>query len=649
MQFNITRLLLFFCICLFAGTASAQIGDRVWLDQNGNGVQDTGEPPIPNVVVRLFRADFNDNPIQLFGETVTAANGRYRFDVSPFYRYVLHFEIPSGYAATVPFVGTAGRDSDALPDGFTRGFYSFGGELTKDAGLVSAGGTVGDRVWRDTNQNGQQDPGEPNEADVKVTLWQDVDLDGTVDYPFALTYTTANGRYLFTSVPTGDFRVQFEGPKFMTYTTPEASSIGIDSNVIPGAGFSAMFSVTDNETIKHIDAGLIPGGARLGDLVWEDLNENGVQDPGEPGMQNHTVHLWEDTDGDDQADFYLQQTTTNIKGKYRFNQLPTDKSYVVQVEPKYLYGFTIPEATSSDQDSNVGTVSGRSKSAVTLQPGVLRDDVDAGMTNTGTIWIDGTVWDDSYKSSSQGTEYCGDGLNYVDDPGIADVPVYLYADDFLDGNFALIDTRVTSGTGQYLFRTSKTGIYQVRTDAPQGTGFTFPFVPERDSQTEQFPSGIDPDTGDSEIISGASTKVNIGLTTDPASVGDRVWWDTNGNGVQDSGESSFNPATDGTIEFALVRDQDGDQIPETPVLVASPKANGRYRFESVSPGHYKILVNVQSPGAIFSPVDAASDGIDSDFTETNTASGVIAGESETFYVGPGESVMKYDLGLKLGI
>ena len=37
-------------------TPSASIGDFIWLDANGDGVQDAGEPGLPGVVVRLLDA-----------------------------------------------------------------------------------------------------------------------------------------------------------------------------------------------------------------------------------------------------------------------------------------------------------------------------------------------------------------------------------------------------------------------------------------------------------------------------------------------------------------------------------------------------------------------------------------------------------------
>ncbi len=59
---------------LLCPAAPLEIGNRVWLDVNKNGVQDAAEPGIAGVTVRLY----NGNN-QLVGTTTTAADGTYYF------------------------------------------------------------------------------------------------------------------------------------------------------------------------------------------------------------------------------------------------------------------------------------------------------------------------------------------------------------------------------------------------------------------------------------------------------------------------------------------------------------------------------------------------------------------------------------------
>jgi hypothetical protein len=57
------------------------------------------------------------------------------------------------------------------------------------------GGTIGDLVWSDSNENGRQDAGEPGVAGVNVTL--SLVPGGTF---FASTTTSSNGTYSFTGL-----------------------------------------------------------------------------------------------------------------------------------------------------------------------------------------------------------------------------------------------------------------------------------------------------------------------------------------------------------------------------------------------------------------------------------------------------------------
>jgi hypothetical protein len=57
---------------------------------------------------------------------------------------------------------------------------------------------------------------------------------------------------------------------------------------------------------------------KIGDRVWNDLNKNGCQDPGEPGMANVQVDLYEGCNGDRQ---FKMTKFTDANGNYFFDQL----------------------------------------------------------------------------------------------------------------------------------------------------------------------------------------------------------------------------------------------------------------------------------------------------------------------------------------
>ena len=125
-----------------AGSLTAgRVGDRVWVDENGNGLQDSGEPGLENVTVILIRvaADYSESECRL---TVTDAAGRYRFDFVRPGTYRVQFELPAGYAPTVfladyPTINSKLETNTTRP-GLTATFQVRSGEtyLAADAGVV---------------------------------------------------------------------------------------------------------------------------------------------------------------------------------------------------------------------------------------------------------------------------------------------------------------------------------------------------------------------------------------------------------------------------------------------------------------------------------------------------------------------------------
>lgn len=93
----------------------AIIGDFVWLDLDFDGIQDAGEPGIPNVTVILSGAA-ESTPYA--DTTKTNANGIYQFQVPPPGTYKVTFILPAG-SGLKPTTQNAGgddaKDSDADP------------------------------------------------------------------------------------------------------------------------------------------------------------------------------------------------------------------------------------------------------------------------------------------------------------------------------------------------------------------------------------------------------------------------------------------------------------------------------------------------------------------------------------------------------
>jgi hypothetical protein len=123
------------------------------------------------------------------------------------------------------------------------------------------------------------------------------------------------------------------------------------SNFIPKSGELVAILVKGfedgNDAIQRTFFELIlPTPGSLGDFVWNDLNQNGLQDTGEPGISNVEVKLLDNNK--DLVDF----VNTDSSGKYSFNYYTGD--YYLKFTLKNGYKFTSKNTGTDDTlDSDV--------------------------------------------------------------------------------------------------------------------------------------------------------------------------------------------------------------------------------------------------------------------------------------------------------
>ncbi|MFQ8433596.1 SdrD B-like domain-containing protein [Amaricoccus sp. W119] len=549
------------------------------------------------------------------------------FSGLPAGNYRVKFTAPDGTEFTTrSTVGAEAVNNDSDPNaetGITGVIKLDESERQKnvDAGLVETDGgdaSIGDTVWYDTNGDGLLSDGETGAAGVTVEL---LDSDGDV---VATTTTNAAGGYVFEDLDAGDYGVRFiapDGYEFTTASPDAADAENNDSDADTTTGETGTITLGIGETTRNVDAGLVAtdgGTASLGGTVWSDTSGEGTRDGAETGVAGVTVELL------DAGGAVLATTTTDAAGDYAFENLSAG-DYSVRFTAPDGTQFTTPSgvgAADADDDSDADTTTGET-GTITLGIGETTRNVDAGLvaTDGGTASLGGTVWSDT---SGEGTR---DGA----ETGVAGVTVEL-----LDAGGAILATTTTDAAGDYAFENLSAGDYSVRFTAPDGTQFTTPsMVGAADADDDSDADTTTGETGTITLGIGETTRnVDAGLVaTDSgtASIGDTVWFDTDGDGTRDGDEVG---AVGVTVDLLGA----GGAVVGTVVTDAA----GTYLFDSLTAGDYRVRFTAPD-GTAFT----TSSGSGPVVADNDSDADELSGETGTISLSAGEAQTNVDAGLVL--
>ncbi|MBK7226354.1 MAG: DUF11 domain-containing protein [Saprospiraceae bacterium] len=273
-----------------AVVVTAYLGDKVWKDLDGDGVQDQGEMPLQGVIVTIYDCATG----ALVQRDTTDINGNYGFEgLFGDKDYFVRFDAsPLGMpncAWTFKDRGNNDRmDSDVNASGITSCTRLDWGERdsTVDAGFVELA-AYGDFVWHDRDADGQQEFGEEGIGGVTVTLY-----DAATNQIVRTAITDNNGYYFFDKLMPMQYYAKYTRPAGYgdTYFNTGSDITDNDVDGSNGAGTNATTYLSPGETDRTWDYGLYKCSCISGD-VWYDLNKDGIYQDIENGINGVSVYL----------------------------------------------------------------------------------------------------------------------------------------------------------------------------------------------------------------------------------------------------------------------------------------------------------------------------------------------------------------------
>ncbi|WP_103681487.1 SdrD B-like domain-containing protein, partial [Staphylococcus aureus] len=544
-----------------AGQEVYKIGNYVWEDTNKNGVQELGEVGVKGVTVVAYDNKTNKE----VGRTITDEKGGYLIPNLPNGDYRVEFSnLPQGYEVTPSKQG----NNEELDSNGVSSVITVNGKdnLSADLGIYKPKYNLGDYVWEDINKNGIQDQDEKGISGVTVTL---KDENGNV---LKTVTTDADGKYKFTDLDNGNYKVEFTTPEGYTPTsTNTGGNDTVDSNGLTTTG---VINGADNMTL---DSGFYKTPKyNLGNYVWEDTNKDGKQDSSEKGISGVTVTL-KNENGE-----VLQTTKTDKDGKYQFTGLENG-TYKVEFETPSGYTPTqVGSGTDEGIDSNGTSTTGVIKDKD-------NDTIDSGFYKP-TYNLGDYVWEDTNKN----------GVQDKDEKGISGVTVTLK-----DENDKVLKTVTTDENGKYQFTDLNNGTYKVEFETP--SDYT-PTSVTSGNDTEKDSNGL---TTTGVIKDADNMTLDSGFYKTPKySLGDYVWYDSNKDGKQDSTEKGIKG-----VKVTLLNEK-GEVIGTT-----KTDENGKYRFDNLDSGKYKVIfekpAGLTQTGTNTTEDDKDADGGEVDVTITD--------------------------------
>lgn len=463
-------------------------------DDNANGLLDAGESGYANITVQL-----SGNGLTL--ESTTDTTGIYSFNQLATGTYLVTITDNNSVLANTVLI--AGSNSYQV---------NLGTNSVDNSGFAAyqlRNSSVSGLIFRDSDGNGIQDSNETGLDGVSIDL---LSLGDVID-----TQITVNGGYNFSQLAAGNYQIVITDTNAILTDTQMTTAVSLD------------ITLAENQESILDSIGYQYHNAVISGIVFNDMNNDGIIDASENGIESVTINLMNGSD-------ILQTILSQADGSYSFNQL-VQGSYVLEItdDNQILAQYHL---TTDNQPYSTDISESQQLSGVNFGY-QLRNSQISGFV----------IKDDN-----------GDGIQNNSELGYENVTIEL------SSNIDINMNTVTSASGEFVFTELPAGDFNVTvTDNNSVLIHT-----ELTSNNQPYETTIESGTTDSNA--------NFAYQLRNSGVSGQIFEDTNGNGILDGNETGISGITVDLIENNNV------------VTTITTDNSGSYQFSQLVSGQYQLVI-----------------------------------------------------------
>ena len=312
--------------------------------------------------------------------------------------------------------------------------------------------------------------------------------------------------------------------------------------------------------------------ASIAGQVFADANDDGIRQPGEPGIAGQTITL---TGVDAFGNPVNRTVETDANGSWRFDNLPPGNYTVTQPTQPPNTSNGKPVAGSAGGTAGNPTAGSSTIAGISLAPGANSTgnsfaEVAAAASLSGKVWLDAN----------------NNGLVDGGEAGLAGVAITVSGTDA--SGAAVSRSTTTDANGDWRVDGLLPGSYTVSEPTQPANTLNGRTVAGTAGGTPTAAATTPSSIGAITLAAGQSGSGNHFGEVPPASIAGRVFADANNDGIRQPGEAGIAGQTitlSGTDAF-------GNPVSRT----TTTDADGNWRFDNLAPGNYTVTQPNQPAG-----------------------------------------------------